>query len=458
VSFGVKSASSGARDPTARLFPVGLDATKKYFEDQNGNPCFGLGDAPQGMVVQLVAAQVEQYLSDRASRGINIIWWYPVDNIYSSSPPNNANGDAPFSGGDFLGMSSQTAYWNYVDHVMQRCLAWGMTVVFNPMFVGLNGTSGYLTSVQAASTATLQGYANFLGARYGGFPNLIWLIGGDADPNISGLYSQINIFATALKSADTGNHLFMLEACRFSDVIGAAPNGGYSSSEGLTAGLGSVPSWLSVNWVYQHQAAVLAGAQRCYPEGFPCFMGETDYEGDSVTAAQLRGEAYNSILGGCTLGYMFGNAAIWPFGSANSQDTATATLSPWQGQLSSQGSTDLQRMGKLFRSRRHNLLVPDISNAVMTTGSTNGSVCARTNDGQTIIAYLPSNQTVTIDMTKITDASGFANCNWFNPMTGAVTAIGNIANTGTHNFTSPDSNDWVLVIDSAAAAFRTPGT
>jgi hypothetical protein len=45
-----------------------------------------------------------------------------------------------------------------------------------------------------------------------------------------------------------------------------------------------------------------------------------------------------------------------------------------------------------------------------------------------------------------------------NPQTGVVTAIGNIANSGTHNFTSLDSNDRVLVIDSAAANLRTPGT
>lgn len=448
----------GFPPPPLTGYPVGLDGTKTFFVDQHGDRCFGLGDAPQGMVVQLTAAQIEQYLSDRASRGINIIWFYPVDNIYSSNPPDNNAGNAPFSGGDFLGMSSQTAYWNFVDHVMQRCLVYGITVAFNPMFVGLNGTSGYLNSVQAASTATLQGYANFLGARYGGFPNLIWLAGGDADPNITGLYSQINIFTTALKLADIGNHLVMLEACRFSNVIGAVPNGGYCSSEGLIAGLGSVPSWLNVNWVYQHQSAVLAGAQRCYTLGFACIGGEFDYELESsMTSLLLRGEAYNSILGGCILGYMFGNGAIWPFNSLNS-GTPVTTTPTWQSQLSSQGSTDLQRMGALFRSREFQRLVPDIAGVVMTVGASNGSACARTSDGQSIIAYIPSSQTVTVAMTKITDSGSQANCNWYSPSTGTVTAIGTFANTGTKNFTSPDSNDWVLVIDSAAANLRTPGT
>src|ERR1700678_1957714 len=274
-------------------YPVGLNAAKTCFVDQNGNPCFALGDDAFGLVTTLTSAQVDQYLSDRASKGINIIWWAPVDNTYSPSPPTDANGDSPFSGGDFLGMSSQTAYWNFVDYVMQRCLVWGITVAFNPMFVGLNGTSGYLNSVQAASTATLQGYAQFIAARYGTYQNLIWLIGGDCDPNISGLYSQINIFATALKSADPGNHLFMLEACRNSNIIGTVPNGGYSSVDALVLALGSVPSWLSVNWVYPLGPDVLASSQRCYTQGYPTFLGEAWYELEhtpTTTPLFMRGQ------------------------------------------------------------------------------------------------------------------------------------------------------------------------
>lgn len=456
MSFAIKSASSGARDPTARLFPVGLDASKKYFVDQNGNPCFALGDDAFGLVTTLVAAQIEQYLSDRASKGINILWWAPVDNIYSPSPPNNVNGDAPFSGGNFVGMSSQTAYWNFVDYVMQRCLVWGITVAFNPAFMGLNDSSGYRSSFYGSSDSVLQAYAAFLGARYGGFKNLFWLPGGDADPNNATMYAKLNTFMIALKASDTGNHLATLEASRFFEGGTAAPNGGYSSVDAHTIAYGSVQSWLDINWVYQTEATAASGSQRCYSQGLACLFGEGYYELEHSTAPlDLRGQAYGSILGGCTLGHIFGNGAIWPFSSPNSQGV---TGVPWQGQLSSTGSLDLQRTGKLFRSRGFHKLVPDIAGTVMTVGASNSSVCARSNDGQSIIAYLPSSQTVTIDMTKITDSSGFANCNWYSPSTGAVTAIGNIGTGSTHNFTSPDSNDWVLVIDSAAANLRTPGT
>ena len=49
---------------------------------------------------------------------------------------------------------------------------------------------------------------------------------------------------------------------------------------------------------------------------------------------------------------------------------------------------------------------------------------------------------------------------WFDPRTGAATAIGEFANTGTREFNPPDSGetlDWVLVLDDASKHFPQPG-
>jgi hypothetical protein len=67
---------------------------------------------------------------------------------------------------------------NFVDYVMQRCLSWGMTVL-----LGLNDSRGSHSRFYRSSDAVVQGYAAFLGNRYRSFPNLIGLLGSDADPN-----------------------------------------------------------------------------------------------------------------------------------------------------------------------------------------------------------------------------------------------------------------------------------
>jgi hypothetical protein len=438
-------------------FPVGLDATRRFFVDQFGDPCFACGDAPQYLIEQLSRTDIETYLSDRASRGMNILWMISADKIYQSNPPNNHAGDPPFIGADFANFNS--AYWNYVDYAMQRCLTYGMTVLLMPAFMGLNAKVGYYHNFFTQSETTIQGYGTFLGNRYKSFPNLIWLLGGDADPNNSKEWARLNTLAVAIKAADPG-HLMTIEACRFRDTSaggGAVPNGGYSSVDAHMFAYGSVQPWLDINWVYQTAPTCVSGAQRCYSQGKPCLLGEDWYELDhSMTAAGLRAEGYGAILGGCTLGRLFGNQQIWPFNSPNSGNRST--VPSWESQLSSEGSVGQQLLGKLFRSRSHHLLEPDTSNGVMMTGASSGSVCARTSDGKTIIAYLPSGQTVRIMMSEIMDGGGKASCHWFNPSTGTVIEIGNLATTGPHDFTSPDSNDWLLVIDSADAGLRAPGT
>jgi hypothetical protein len=63
-----------------------------------------------------------------------------------------------------------------------------------------------------------------------------------------------------------------------------------------------------------------------------------------------------------------------------------------------------------------------------------------------------------VDMGRITSVLNLPTCWWFNPSSGAATLIGSYANSGTRNFTPPDANDWVLVIDDASANLPAPGS
>jgi Protein of unknown function (DUF4038) len=172
----------GASLPPLR-FPVALNSSRTAFLDQYGMPCFACGDSPQYLIQQLSKPDVKAYLFDRAVRGINVLWMIAADKIYQSNPPYNLAGNAPFSGADFANFNEP--HWAHVDYVMQRCLAYGMTVLLMPLFVGLSGQQGYLTILKASSNAVMRRYETFLANRYKGFPNLIWLLGADADPNDS---------------------------------------------------------------------------------------------------------------------------------------------------------------------------------------------------------------------------------------------------------------------------------
>lgn len=109
------------------------------------------------------------------------------------------------------------------------------------------------------------------------------------------------------------------------------------------------------------------------------------------------------------------------------------------------------------------MLVPDISHTVVTAGygaELTVTTAARTSDGQTIIAYIPNGNAtmIAVNMANVTSSTNTIQGWWFNPQKGTATSIGTFPNNGTQNFTAPDSNDWVLVLDDASANLPAPGS
>ncbi len=419
-------------------------------------PVFITGEDGWGATTDLDNADAAAYLKDRASRGFNAIWMAAVDNVYQFNPPMNYYGYSPFDGADFTNEDSQ--YWTNVDAVLKLASKLGITVFLSPAFVGAQPGDGYQTSYLNSSDAVMTAYGTFLGSRYKGYDNIVWVLGGDAWPSISGLYQKIADVGSGIAAADP-NHLITLEACE-----GCATNG-YNSVQAFQAVPMAVPSWLALDWAYPQYSTTVAACQNDYTQSpfLSPLGGENWYELENgMTEPGLRFEMYSEVLSGCYLGRLFGNGAIWSFDSPNGSTCCRNGTPTWQSQLSSAGSLAEEYQGQLFRSRENWLLVPDINHTVVTSGYGSGlsvTTDARTSDGQTIIAYIPNGDatTITVDMGQIISSSNQANVWWYNPQTANNTFIGTYSNSGSQDFTAPDGNDWVLVIDDASANLPPPG-
>lgn len=441
--------NSGGQQPGPGQF-IELSKDGTHLVDANGKAVFLTGDSPQLLFVQINNANVDTYLADRAARGFNVLWVYPVDRVDQTNAPNNFFGNAPFDGTNFT--NEDATYWAHVDLVVSKAQADGITMVMNAAFVGLTSAQGYFSDFNDSGNCNLfANYGTWLGNRYKGYPNIIWSLGGDADVlGNATIKANISCLGTALAAADP-NHLITVETCRVCSPANQSSLDSYG---------GSPPAWLRLNWVYNTQPTVVQGCQNGFNASNTILpmMGEDWYELDSrVTPTQVRQEGYWEVLSGCFLGRLFGNDAILNFNGPSFPSPS------WQSQLGSVGSVSQALMGKLFRSREHWKLQPDLAHTVVTAGFGSGSTItttARASDGQSIIAYVPNGSaaTLTVDMTKIASSNGQANCWWFNPSSGATALIGSFANSGTRNFTPPDSNDWVLVIDAASANLGPPGS
>ena len=150
-------------------------------------------------------------------------------------------------------------------------------------------------------------------------------------------------------------------------------------------------------------------------------------------------------------GYISGNGYVWVF-----RPSPVA----WQDHLDTQGSRDMARLNAFIGSIAWYNLVPSGLGGMKTLVTAGGSsvsaadyvAAAATPSGTLLVAYVPPahSGSITVDMTAM---SGPATARWFDPTSGVYTDIGTgLANTGTHEFTTPGSNsagaaDWVLVLE-----------
>jgi hypothetical protein len=120
----------------------------------------------------------------------------------------------------------------------------------------------------------------------------------------------------------------------------------------------------------------------------------------------------------------------------------------------------MKHLKSLFDSRAWFDLIPDQSHKVVTTGlgEFNGLdylAAAITSDGSTVMAYMPSKRSITVDLSRMSGTQ--AQAWWFDPRTGKASAAGRHPTQGTQEFAPPGSGDWVLVLDDASKGRQPPG-
>lgn len=440
----------------APVFPIKVGSDQRHLVDQNNVPFMINGDAAWSLIAELQPAEVTQYLKDRWIKGFNTVLVNLIEKKFSTNAPRNINNVAPFANMAPVNFVLNETYFANADFVINEAAKYGMLVLLEPAYLGYTcGSEGWcqdvVTSYNSDGGTALFNYGVALGNRYKTFKNILWVNGGDtwaSDPsNPPNTLAAVQKIIDGIKSVDSA-HVHSAHCNRSDD-----PSGKSSALDCY-----DLP-WLDVNTTYSQCTQTPARTQIDYSRSrvMPFLFFEGFYENENSSTPQcLRAQAYWSILGGST-GHVFGNHPIWHFSGPGVFSNGGLT---WQGELNSVGAKGTSRVGALFRSRAWHLLVPDYANAVVTAGRGNISnatyvAAARASDGSSVIAYLPTQAQVTVDMTKV--AGSNAKAWWFNPASGASSLIGTFATTGSQNFTPPSSGDWVLVLDNAGLGLPAPG-
>jgi hypothetical protein len=383
----------------------------------HGKPFFWLGDTVWLLAQVPSRDEIELYLQTRAEQGFTVIQLTAVmgeERVWGTTRASS-RGDTPFIDGDPLRPAVtpgndptdpvQYDYWDHLDHVLDRIHAHGFRAALVTHFVGWGG-DGY----KFLKPVNAHAYGRFLGERYRGKPEILWVLGGDNTPKTDDQKAVWPLVAKGLVEGLTGQEDYSRVLMTYHI------NGGASSAQ-----LWHQSPWLDFNmaqtWdAYQNIYPALLGDYERRPVK-PCGLGEGAYEDGPqyptkpINALVIRRQACWSWFAG---GYhTYGNGNVWHF------DTCKPELTqPWKLALHSPGAATLKHFKEFLSAVRWWDCVPDPS--VFAEGQGSGAslnVAMRRTDGRAVAVYLATPATVRLRLDRIA-AAGRLTARWVNPATG----------------------------------------
>ena len=431
-------------------FPLRVSENRRYLVGRNGVAFLYHADTPWMIFMKLTEAEAKEYIARRKDQGFTVL----QAQLTGFLGMTNLAGELPFEGKppeqDFAQPNER--FFAHVDRVAAEAGRQGILLAIAPAWSGCCGEGwagkeddGRPKPLNKNAVEKSRELGRWLGKRYGKFDHVVWILGGDNDPD----NARAEIRALGLGLKDTAPRQLV--------TYHAASS--HSSTDVWPADEG----WLDVSMVYTYFRGFDKAWNKNQPDVYevshaefakvpvrPFFLGESTYEGEHSawgSALQARKNAYWCVLGG-GCGHAYGSPN-WNFPSN------------WREVINLPGAASLKHFRSLLESRPWWTLRPDTLNIVAVEGrgpfATNDyAVTARATDGSFVLSYLPTKRALTMDLGQLTGERLIAW--WFNPRTGEAECVGEFTDKKRHAFEPPAAGDWVLVLDDSANNFPSPGT
>lgn len=411
------------------VFPLKVSPGKRHLTGQNGQPFLYVSDSGWKLFAGLTEPETKEYLQKRQSQGFNTI------HVMLTALPGDKNrqGHEPFENKDFS--KPDEAWFRHVDRVVAIADSMNMLLVMAPLWYSCcnDGWASHPEKhMRRNGKEKSYLFGQYVGKRYGKAGNIIWIIGGDNDPD--DYREEVRQLARGLKQA-APLQLMTYHAASSHSSTDVWPN----------------ENWLDVSMVYTYFRGFPKAWNKVQPDVYetgyteyrksplrPFLLGESTYEGEHEamgSALQIRKQAYWAMLsGGC--GHSYGS----PFWKADAG---------WRTHLDLPGANSLKYLNELFATFNWTTLVPDLAGDFILSGNdkyaTNDyAAAALTQDRRTALVYVPSARAMTVNTGKLLGKQLVAT--WFNPRSGERRTSGSYPVGYKMLFESPDKNDWVLLL------------
>jgi len=423
----------------------------RYIVTADGQPFFYLGDTAWELFHRLNREEADLYLSDRARKGFTVIQAVALAELDGLRTPN-AYGHTPLVDDDptrpAVKEGPENDYWDHVDWIVRRAEELGLFIGMLPTW-GDKWNKKWGVGPEIFTPENARTYGRWLGSRYRDKP-IIWILGGDRNPENPRHLAVIRAMAEGLKEGDGERHLLTYH-----------PMGGSHSAQWFHG-----DDWLDFNMFQSGHSAVnlpnyrTTLALRDLKPVKPVLDGEPRYEDHPVNWKtgtgwfddwDVRQAAYWSMLSGAC-GHTYGDHNIWQMFEQPRKPISHART-PWKEALRHPGSKQMGLMHSILMQRPYYQLVPDQS--LIRGNELEGADhrrAARAADGSFAMVYLPTGGEVTVQW----EPSGGREIRgwWFDPRNGEVRRIGERKWERAMSFSAPGKgrgNDWLLILDHVSA-------
>ncbi len=137
--------------------PLSISENKKYLK--NGEkPFFWMGDTAWMLFQKCNLKEAQLYMENRKAKGFSVI---QATIIHMAEGSKTVRADY-----------RTEAFWEHCDAILEMAKELGL-------YIGLLPAWGSLVKNQYITEDNIEEYADFLAGRYGTYPNVIWILGGD---------------------------------------------------------------------------------------------------------------------------------------------------------------------------------------------------------------------------------------------------------------------------------------
>jgi len=184
--------------------PIGVAGNGRYLEYENGKPFFWMGDTGWQLLHKLSKNDVDLYLETGFLQGFNVIQLLLMPELNGLKTPNKI-GEVPIINNDLDKPNEK--YFELLDYVLNKAAGLGIYIAMLPSW---GDTWDYIPLGEKKLVFTTEKafrFGKYLGNKYKNQWNIVWIMGGDRNPENIRHYEIINSLVSGLKEGENNKHL-----------------------------------------------------------------------------------------------------------------------------------------------------------------------------------------------------------------------------------------------------------